>query len=322
MIVLSLFDGISCGQIAFERLGITFDGVNNVYIASEIKKHAIKTTQLHYPNTIQVGDICKLHYDSTTNALYKDCIFKDNKYYLGSKVCDGKPDIIIGGSPCQNFSNINMTDGRGLEGDKSKLFYEYLRLLKECTPKYWLLENVKMKNESKKQLDEYLGVEGILIDSSLVSFQRRNRYYWTNIPNVKPPVDKGVSFQDHIDFDKERCDEATPNKTPGRIKRWNCGNNKTSSIIKYANITHNDKVYCLLTQQDKTPNSGAIEYEDWMRYLTRREMEQAQTLPIGYCDHLSYNQACNVIGDGWTVDIIKHILSFIPKEILNEQNDK
>ena len=81
MIVLSLFDGISCGQIAFERLGITFDGVNNVYIASEIKKNAIKTTQLHYPNTLQVGDVCKLHYDSTTNALHKDCIFKDNKYY-------------------------------------------------------------------------------------------------------------------------------------------------------------------------------------------------------------------------------------------------
>ena len=82
MIVLSLIDGISCGQIAFERLGITFDGVNNVYIASEIKKYAIETTQLHYPNTIQVGDVCKLHYDSTTNALYKDCVFEDNKYYL------------------------------------------------------------------------------------------------------------------------------------------------------------------------------------------------------------------------------------------------
>lgn len=235
---------------------------------------------------------------------------------------DGKPDIIIGGSPCQNFSNINITDGRGLEGDKSKLFYEYLRLLKECAPKYWLLENVKMKNESKKQLDEYLGIEGMLIDSSLMSFQRRDRYYWTNIPNVKPPIDKGVSFQDYVDFDKERCDEAMPNKTPGRIKRWNCGNNKTSSMIKYANITHNDKVYCLLTQQDKTPNSGAIEYKDWMRYLTRREMEQAQTLPIGYCDHLSYNQACNVIGDGWTVDVVKHIFSFIPWEEMNVKDDK
>ena len=81
MIVLSLFDGISCGQIAFERLGIAFDGVENKYIASEIKKIAIETTQLHYPNTIQVGDVCKLHYDSSTNALYKDCYYTDNKYY-------------------------------------------------------------------------------------------------------------------------------------------------------------------------------------------------------------------------------------------------
>lgn len=81
MIVLSLFDGISCGQIAFERLGITFDGIKNKYIASEIKKIAIETTQLHYPNTIQVGDVCKLHYDSSTNALYKDCYYVDNKYY-------------------------------------------------------------------------------------------------------------------------------------------------------------------------------------------------------------------------------------------------
>ena len=81
MIVLSLFDGISCGQIAFERLGITFDGIKNKYIASEIKKIAIETTQLHYPNTIQVGDVCKLHYDSSTNALYKDCYYSNNKYY-------------------------------------------------------------------------------------------------------------------------------------------------------------------------------------------------------------------------------------------------
>lgn len=81
MIVLSLFDGISCGQIAFERLGITFDGKNNIYLASEIKNFAIDTTQLHYPNTIQVGDVCKLHFDKATNALYSNCERHDNKYY-------------------------------------------------------------------------------------------------------------------------------------------------------------------------------------------------------------------------------------------------
>lgn len=234
---------------------------------------------------------------------------------------DGKPDIIIGGSPCQNFSNINITDGRGLEGDKSGLFYEYLRLLKECNPKYWLLENVKMKGDSKEQLDKYLEVNGALIDSSLVSFQKRSRYYWTNIPNVTPPKDMNISFQDYIDHDEERCEEASPNKTPSRMRFWADGNGN-HTIHSCANITNANKVYCLLTKQDRAPNSGCVAYKDWMRYLTRKEMEQAQTLPIGYCDHLSYNQACNVIGDGWTVDVVKHIFSFIPWEELNVEDDK
>ena len=318
MIVLSLFDGISCGQIAFERLGITFDGVKNKYIASEIKKIAIETTQLHYPNTIQVGDVCKLHYDNATNALYKNCSCIDNKYYLGEKVCDGKPDIIIGGSPCQNFSISRVMmglDRDGLEGDKSRLFYEYLRLLKEIQPKYFLLENVRMKEAQKAELDSFLGVAGVLIDSRLVSFQTRARYYWTNIPNVAPPIDMGISFQDYIDKDETRCEEASPNKTPSRIRMWNNGVN-SNNIGTCKNVVKSDKVSALTRKQDRCPNSGMMPYKDWCRFLTRREQEQAQTLPIGYCDHLSYNQTCDVIGDGWTVDVIKHILSFIPKEDL------
>ena len=318
MIVLSLFDGISCGQIAFERLGITFDGVKNKYIASEIKRIAIETTQLHYPNTIQVGDVCKLHYDNATNALYKNCNCIDNKYYLGEKVCDGKPDIIIGGSPCQNFSISRVMmglDRDGLEGDKSRLFYEYLRLLKEIQPKYFLLENVRMKEVQKVELDNFLGVAGVLIDSRLVSFQTRARYYWTNIPNVAPPTDMGISFQDYIDKDEARCEEASPNKTPSRIRMWNNGVN-SNNIGTCKNVVKSEKVSALTRKQDRCPNSGMMPYKDWCRFLTRREQEQAQTLPIGYCDHLSYNQTCDVIGDGWTVDVIKHILSFIPKEDL------
>ena len=321
MIVLSLFDGISCGQIAFERLGITFDGVKNKYIASEIKKIAIKTTQLHYPNTIQVGDVCRLHYDTNTNALYKDCDFIDNKYYLGEKVIDGKPDIIIGGSPCQNFSTLRVTSGNGniidgLKGDKSVLFYEYLRLLKEIKPKYFLLENIRMRKDSKEELDNYLGVNGIMIDSKLVSYQTRARYYWTNIPNITPPKNKHISYQDYIDTDVHRCDEAIPNKTPSRIRMWSNGESPINTMTKCANLINADKVGCISRKQDRCPNSGMMPYKDWCRFLTRREQEQAQTLPIGYCDHLSYNQACDVIGDGWTVDVIKHILSFIPKEDL------
>lgn len=318
MIVLSLFDGISCGQIAFERLGITFDGVKNKYIASEIKKIAIETTQLHYPNTIQVGDVCKLHYDSSTNALYKDCYYADNKYYLGEKICDGKPDIVIGGSPCQNFSTLRVTSGNGnvidgLKGDKSVLFYEYLRLLKEIQPKYFLLENIRMRKDSKEELDNYLDVNGIMIDSKLVSYQTRARYYWTNIPNVIPPKDKHISYQDHVDTDINRCNEATPNKTPSRIRMWSNGESPINTMTKCADLINADKVGCISRKQDRCPNSGMMPYKDWCRFLTRREQEQAQTLPIGYCDHLSYNQACDVIGDGWTVDVIKHILNFIPK---------
>ena len=234
-------------------------------------------------------------------------------------MCDGKPDIIIGGSPCQNFSALRATSNLtidGLKGNKSKLFYEYLRLLKEIKPKYFLLENVKMKKQDKKILDNYLGTEGILIDSKLLTYQTRARYYWTNIPNVIIPEDKHISFQDYKDTDAERCEESSPNRTPSRIRMWANGNGGSNKTCK--NITHADKVGCLSTKQDRAPNSGMIQHNDWVRYLTRREMEQAQTLPTGYCDHLSYNQACNVIGDGWTVDVIKHILNFIPKEILNE----
>lgn len=321
MIVLSLFDGISCGQIAFERIGITFDGVKNKYIASEIKKIAIETTQLHYPNTIQVGDVCKLHYDSNTNALYKDCHCVDNKYYLGEKVCDGKPDIIIGGSPCQNFSTLRVTSGNGnvidgLKGDKSVLFYEYLRLLKEIEPKYFLLENIRMRKDSKEELDNYLGVNGIMIDSKLVSYQTRARYYWTNIPNVTSPKDKHISYQDYIDTDVYRCNEAIPNKTPSRLRMWSNGESPINTMTKCANLINADKVGCISRKQDRCPNSGMMPYKGWCRFLTRIEQEQAQTLPIGYCDHLSYNQACDVIGDGWTVDVIKHILNFIPKDEL------
>ena len=152
MNVLSLFDGMSCGQIALERAGIKVDN----YYASEIKKHAIKVTMENYPNTIQLGDVTKIQ--------YKDGIL----YTENGNFNVGKIDLLIGGSPCQDFSLLKV-GGKGLDGDKSKLFYEYLRLLNEIKPKYFLLENVRMKKESRIQLNQYLGVDGIDINSSLVS---------------------------------------------------------------------------------------------------------------------------------------------------------
>ena len=293
MNVLSLFDGMSCGQLALERAGIKVDN----YYASEIKKHAIKVTMTNYPNTIQLGDVTKIKYES--GVLYTE----NGKFNVG------KIDLLIGGSPCQDFSLMKAT-GKGLEGDKSRLFYEYLRLLREVKPKYFLLENVKMKKESRDQLNHYLGVEGIDINSSLVSYQNRPRIYWTNIPNVTLPKDKNINFQDFKIADKEICKKYKVNRTPSREQMWNKGNGKTS-LRSCHNITNSEKIHCVTRKQDRSPNSGLIEFEDFCRYLTRGELEMAQTVPLGYTNCVSYNQAQDLLGDGWTVDIIAHIFSFI-----------
>ena len=189
--VLSLFDGISCGRIALERANIKVDK----YYASEIKKIAIDTTMLHYPDTIQIGDVAKVRYED--GVLYAE---KGN-------FAVGQIDLLIGGSPCQDFSSLRALNGlkiTGLEGTKSRLFYEYLRLLHEVNPRFFLLENVRMKKESEEQLNEYLGVKGVFINSILVSYQNRPRIYWTNIPNVVPPKDRKINFQDFRERVRER----------------------------------------------------------------------------------------------------------------------
>ncbi len=174
--VLSLFDGMSCGQIALERVGIPV----NKYFACEIKKHAINVTQKNYPNTIQLGDVTKVSVNDLPNI-----------------------DLIIGGSPCQDFSRANSKQ-LGLSGEKSGLFYEYLRLLNEIKGKnpniLFLLENVRMKKEYQDIISSELGVEPIRINSSLVSGQLRDRFYWTNIPNVTQPEDKGIKLSDILDY--------------------------------------------------------------------------------------------------------------------------
>ena len=198
----------------------------------------------------------------------------------------------------------------GLEG-KSGLFYEYLRILNEVkddNPRVkWLLENVKMKKESKQALDNYLGVEGIYIDSSLVSFQKRARYYWTNF-NFTAPNDRKVSFQSYKETGN--LSKYKLNPTPSRLRMWSDGNGG-NSIGSCANVTNSNKVYCLTTKQDRCPNSGLVEYEDFCRFLTQTELENAQTVPVGYTSCLSYNQASAVLGNGWTVAVIEHILSHL-----------
>ncbi len=186
MKVLSLFDGMSCGQIALDQLGIYVEK----YYASEIDKYAIKVTQNNFPNTIQVGDVCNLKAED-----YKDV------------------DLIQAGSPCQGFSFA----GKQLAFDdpRSALFFEFIRLLREIKPKYFLLENVRMKKEYLQVISEQVsecypeipfGIEPIFINSSLVSAQSRQRYYWTNIPGIKQPEDRGIVLRDILEdnFDSER----------------------------------------------------------------------------------------------------------------------
>ena len=173
MNVLSLFDGMSCGQIALDRLGIKVDN----YFASEIDKHAIKITQKNYPNTIQIGSVTEVK---------------------GADL--PKIDLLYGGSPCQSFSRSG--DGSGFDG-KSKLFWEFVRVLKETNPKYFLLENVVMKKEWQDVITEALGVNPIQICSSKFSAQKRQRLYWTNIKIDTNIVDKEITLADIVKGSRE-----------------------------------------------------------------------------------------------------------------------
>jgi DNA-cytosine methyltransferase len=170
MNVLSLFDGMSCGRIALDKLGIKVDK----YFASEIDKYAIKVSEANYPDIVRLGDV-------------RDVRGEDLP----------KIDLMIAGSPCQGFSFA----GKQLAFDdpRSALFFEFTRLLDECKPKYFLLENVRMKKEHLQVITDLLGVEPILINSSLVSAQNRKRYYWTNIPGVEQPMDKGIVLKDILE---------------------------------------------------------------------------------------------------------------------------
>jgi site-specific DNA-cytosine methylase len=281
--VLSLFDGMSCGQIALNKVGIEYEN----YFASEIKPHAIQVTQHNYPNTVQVGDITKLN--------GKDL---------------PKIDLLIGGSPCQDFSRANRKQ-EGLEGEKSGLFWEYIRLLKETNPTYFLLENVRMKQEWQDIISEELGVKPVRINSSLVSGAMRDRFYWTNIPMDGLPQDKGILLSDIIDTgftEREKClclleSYSRPMKTPSKIARRYFKYGFWQVIFKdeetYKRLKED---YELATQED-------------VRYLNKEEMERAQTVPVGYTELLSRNDAACLLGDGWTVDVIVHIFEGLKNEL-------
>ena len=202
LVVLSLFDGMSCAQLALDKVGLKVDK----YIASEIKKFAVSNTLKQFPNTVMCGDVTKLHYNKSKKTLYANCtrIEKDGVLVRwdcrkATPIHVGKIDLLVGGSPCQQFSaafSFSKNPLKGLKGKDSKLFYEYLRLLKETNPTYFLLENVKMSKPNKEALDSYLGVEAIYLNSDKLTYQHRARYYWTNIKGIAEVPDIPVSFKD------------------------------------------------------------------------------------------------------------------------------
>jgi DNA-cytosine methyltransferase len=378
MNVLSLFDGMSCGQIALNRLGFKIDN----YFASEVDKFAIKVTQANFPNTIQLGDV------------------REVQAYELPKI-----DLLIGGSPCQGFSfagkQLNFEDPR------SKLFFEYVRLLEECKPDYFLLENVKMKKESQDVISKYLGVEPIEINSALVSAQNRKRLYWTNIPGITQPEDKGILLKDILEIEPKsttKLSETTVKRFEGYgVKFLNGSENKARclSALEYVKngkqgnylkvgrmvgrkinpktgkrddynenleveqrieLRKDDKSGCLSTVQkdnlvitenyekayniterflakkqgtlahekahrqlrsiysksntlvsggQNISNSSAtnIKISDTLiRKLTPVECERLQTVPDNYTNHVSNTQRYKMLGNGWTVDVITHIL--------------
>lgn len=315
MNVLSLFDGMSCGQLALERAGIVVDK----YFAAEIDKYAIKVTQANFPDTVQLGDVQDVWVSNCLNTKEKG-ILHDGEIH--------KIDLLIGGSPCQGFSfagkQLNFDDPR------SKLFWEYVRLLKALKPKYFLLENVKMKKESMDVITEALGVEPIFINSNLVSAQNRQRYYWTNIPVSKLPDDKGIVLADiledgHVDREKSHCIDANYFKG-GNLKSYfekhrrqlvfskdgmcHVGDAGISDKYAYVNRVYHPagKGPSLVASdgghlQPKV-SKGTAEY----RKLTPLECERLQTVPDGYTDHVSNTQRYKMLGNGWTVDVVSHIM--------------
>lgn len=370
MNVLSLFDGMSCGRIALDRLGIKVDN----YFASEIDKYAIKIAQKNYPETTHIGDVREVKANNLPDI-----------------------DLLIGGSPCQGFSwagkRLNFDDPR------SALFFEFVRVLRECKPKYFLLENVNMKKEFQAIITEQLGVQPIRINSNLVSAQNRDRLYWTNIPVQSLPENKRIVLKDiledgYTDREKSHCLDANyfkggnlksyfeknrrqlvfeldnnPNNSSGLIlageadlkghgynrrvyhpdgkaptlaaasggnlepkvlypasivgRRINGegvrkDNDKSVPINQCLEVHENEKSRCLSTVEKDTllsplpegryPDAYSEEMRLMWRKLTPLECERLQTVPDGYTEGVSNTQRYRMLGNGWTVDVICHLM--------------
>jgi DNA (cytosine-5)-methyltransferase 3A len=334
---------MSCGQIALDQLGIPVDN----YYAAEIDPYAMRVTQNNFPETIHLGDVTKVKGEDLE-----------------------KIDLLLGGSPCQGFSfagkQLNFDDPR------SALFFEFVRLLKETNPKYFLLENVRMKKEYQDVITEHLGVEPIMINSALVSAQNRVRLYWTNIPNITQPEDRDIVLKDILENGIATDEMTTSDKKSfcltaryqGAVA-WNSIEKRQRTMVQVGmanDINGHDILKRIYSSEGKSPTlnahgggntepkvacgalrgrqitPGSKEYtqmlelrednktntltsvqkdnvltQDKMYYrkLTPLECERLQTVPDGYTEGVSNTQRYKMLGNGWTVEVIKHVLQNI-----------
>jgi DNA (cytosine-5)-methyltransferase 3A len=325
MKILSLFDGISCARVALERAGIPVEA----YYASEIDKYAIQISQKNYPDIKQVG--------SVTNV---------TGFY--SEALPSKTDLLIGGSPCQDLS-IAKKDRKGLDGERSGLFWEYVRILREVNPKYFILENVaSMPKEAKEIITRELGVEPIMINASLVSAQNRKRLFWTNIPNVTLPEDRGILLKDILEeniageYDVNACSFRGRYLVDGKRRdvlgakteqRLEIGGNKANTIttvykdsmVRIGQIGKGGQGDRIYSPQGKSvalsalgggrgAKTGLYQTEEYtVRKLTPIECERLQGLPDNYTEGVSNTQRYKCLGNAFNVDVVSWILSFIPK---------
>lgn len=293
MKVLSLFDGISCGMVALERAGIRVDR----YVAYEIDKHAIKVSKSNYPQIEQKGDVYKAEYN------------------------DGEFDLLLGGSPCTYWSIAKSNNGRetSMDGDGASLFMQYVRALKTVKPKYFLYENNKsMAYGVKYAITGLLGVKPITINSALVSAQNRERYYWTNIPDVSQPEDRHISLCDILkDLDFKPYNGGAfirkkPDLTEKIDKMYMVGaTNKQCSIgCRVYDLHGKSKTLCAQAGGGGA-KAGLYFVDGIVKNLSVSGAEKLQTLPVGYTNAVTPERGISLCGNGWTVDVIAHILSHI-----------
>lgn len=277
MNVLSLFDGMSCGRLALKKAGIPV----NKYYASEIDKGAITISKDNWTDIVHIGDVCSINPSELP-----------------------KIDIIFAGSPCQGFSSNGKQEG--LEHKQSRLFWEFIRLLKALKPKYFLLENVSMKKEWLDIISAEVGCEPIKINSSLVTAALRARFYWTNIPNVTQPKDKGLTITDILEIPTSVKQSMLSKDNKAYCITATHANCMDAKGIPYASeIIHNTKRHqrtCIL-QDDNV----------W-RMLTPVEVERLQTVPDGYTSAVPDKQRYKALGNGWTVDVIAHLLKGVKRK--------